>query len=105
MYIYTSNLHDGASFSIRCNASCIISYIDVHLHRTKKCVYILVTRVESMDEHQGKEYLACLCRPKQEKLGQSHYNHSIEWQGGVLAQECGDLISLFFRRKRESKSQ
>lgn len=56
-------------FSIRCNASCIISYIDVHLHRTKKCVYILVTRVESMDEHQGKEYLACLCRPKQEKLG------------------------------------
>ena len=38
-------------------------------------------------------------------MDQSHYNHSIEWQGGVLAQECGDLISLFFRRKRESKSQ
>jgi len=38
-------------------------------------------------------------------MNQSHYNHSIEWQGGVLAQECGDLISLFFRRKRESKSQ
>ena len=38
-------------------------------------------------------------------MNQSHYNHSIEWQGGVLAQECGDLISSFFRRKRESKSQ
>ncbi len=38
-------------------------------------------------------------------MDQSHYNHSIEWQGGVLAQECGDLISRFFRRKRESKSQ
>lgn len=38
-------------------------------------------------------------------MDQSHYNHSIEWQGGVLAQECGDLISSFFRRKRESKSQ
>lgn len=38
-------------------------------------------------------------------MDQSHYNHSIEWQGGVLAQECGDLISLFFRRERESKSQ
>ena len=37
-------------------------------------------------------------------MDQSHYNHSIEWQGGVLAQECGDLISSFFRRKRESKS-
>ncbi len=38
-------------------------------------------------------------------MDQSHYNHSIEWQCGVLAQECGDLISSFFRRKRESKSQ
>lgn len=38
-------------------------------------------------------------------MDQSHYNHSIEWQGGVLAQECGDLISRFFRRKRESKGQ
>ena len=38
-------------------------------------------------------------------MDQSHYNHSIEWQGGVLAQECGDLISSFFRRKRKSKSQ
>jgi len=38
-------------------------------------------------------------------MNQSHYNHSIEWQGGVLAQECGDLISSFFRRKRKSKSQ
>ncbi|MDA9352679.1 tRNA adenosine(34) deaminase TadA [Porticoccaceae bacterium] len=38
-------------------------------------------------------------------MDQSHYNHSIEWQGGLLAQECGDIISSFFRRKRESKSQ
>ena len=38
-------------------------------------------------------------------MDQSHYNHSIEWQGGVLAQQCGDLISSFFRRKRKSKSQ
>ncbi|MDB9999213.1 tRNA adenosine(34) deaminase TadA [Porticoccaceae bacterium] len=38
-------------------------------------------------------------------MDQSHYNHSIEWQGGVLAQECGDLISSFFRRKREYKGQ
>jgi tRNA(adenine34) deaminase len=38
-------------------------------------------------------------------MDQSHYNHSIEWQGGVLAQECGDLISSFFRRKRKSKIQ
>ena len=38
-------------------------------------------------------------------MDQSHYNHSIEWQGGVLAQECGDLISGFFRRKRDAKNQ
>ena len=38
-------------------------------------------------------------------MDQQHYNHNIEWQGGVLAQQCGDLISGFFRRKRDAKSQ
>lgn len=36
-------------------------------------------------------------------MDRDHYNHSIEWQGGVLAEECGEIISSFFRRKR-SKS-
>lgn len=31
----------------------------------------------------------------------NHYNHSMEWQGGVLAEECGEIISSFFRRKRD----
>ena len=30
-------------------------------------------------------------------MDSSHFNHSIEWQGGVLAQECGAIISDFFR--------
>lgn len=34
-------------------------------------------------------------------MDQDHYNHSIEWQGGVLAEQCGAIISDFFRRKRE----
>lgn len=38
-------------------------------------------------------------------MDQSHYNHSFEWVGGVLEQQCGDLISEFFRRKRERKSR
>ncbi len=38
-------------------------------------------------------------------MDHSHYNHSIDWSGGVLAQQCGDLISGFFRRKRDNKSQ
>jgi tRNA(adenine34) deaminase len=33
-------------------------------------------------------------------LDHSHFNHSIDWQGGVLADDCGQLISEFFRRKR-----
>jgi len=33
-------------------------------------------------------------------MDENHYNHSIEWQGGVLAEECGAIISNFFRRKR-----
>ena len=28
-------------------------------------------------------------------------NHRVEWQGGVLADECGTLITEFFRRKRQ----
>jgi tRNA(adenine34) deaminase len=33
-------------------------------------------------------------------LDNSHFNHSIDWRGGVLEQDCGHLISEFFRRKR-----
>lgn len=33
-------------------------------------------------------------------MDENHYNHSIEWQGGILAEECGEIISSFFRRKR-----
>ena len=33
-------------------------------------------------------------------MDESHYNHSIDWQGGVLAEECGAIISRFFRAKR-----
>ncbi|ETN93029.1 tRNA-specific adenosine deaminase [Gammaproteobacteria bacterium MOLA455] len=33
-------------------------------------------------------------------MDESHYNHSIEWQGGVLADECGAIMSGFFRAKR-----
>ena len=33
-------------------------------------------------------------------LDSNHYNHSIDWQGGVLEQDCSHLISEFFRRKR-----
>lgn len=38
-------------------------------------------------------------------MDHNHYNHSIQWSGGVLAQQCGDLISHFFRLKREDKSR
>lgn len=31
------------------------------------------------------------------------FNHDIEVTGGVLADECGGLLSEFFRAKRESK--
>ena len=38
-------------------------------------------------------------------LQQSPYNHSIEFQGGLLADECSALMSNFFRSKRKkSKS-
>jgi tRNA(adenine34) deaminase len=36
-------------------------------------------------------------------MDESHYNHSIEWQGGVLAEDCGGLISGFFRAKRAAE--
>jgi tRNA(adenine34) deaminase len=36
-------------------------------------------------------------------MDSSHFNHSIEWQGGVLAEECGSIISDFFRAKRVKK--
>ena len=30
----------------------------------------------------------------------THYNHKVEVVGGVLAEECSELISDFFRKKR-----
>lgn len=29
-----------------------------------------------------------------------HFNHTFDWQGGVLEQECGDLMKDFFRERR-----
>ena len=36
-------------------------------------------------------------------MDESHYNHSIEWQGGVLAEQCGAIMSGFFRAKRAAE--
>jgi len=36
-------------------------------------------------------------------LGDPRMNHHVEVQGGVLAQECGDKISAFFKLRREQK--
>ena len=33
-------------------------------------------------------------------LDQSHFNHSIDWVGGVLEQPCGALIRDFFKSRR-----
>ena len=33
-------------------------------------------------------------------LDLSHFNHSIEWKGGMLERECGALIKQFFRARR-----
>ena len=38
-------------------------------------------------------------------MDQDHYNHRVEVRGRVLAQQCGDLISGFFRHRRKNKSQ
>jgi len=38
-------------------------------------------------------------------MDESHYNHSIDWQGGVLAEECGAIISRFFRAKRAKEKR
>ena len=33
-------------------------------------------------------------------MDQSHFNHSIDWVGGVLEQPCGALIKDFFKSRR-----
>lgn len=33
-------------------------------------------------------------------LDESYLNHKVEWQGGVMADECGKLLSDFFRARR-----
>ena len=38
-------------------------------------------------------------------MDQEHYNHRVDVRGRVLEQQCGDLISGFFRHRRKNKSQ
>lgn len=33
-------------------------------------------------------------------MDMSHFNHTFEWQGGVLETECGDLMRDFFKSRR-----
>ncbi|MDF0534843.1 tRNA adenosine(34) deaminase TadA [Shewanella sp. A32] len=33
------------------------------------------------------------------------FNHQVQVSGGVLATECGELLSSFFRRRRQEKKQ
>jgi tRNA(Arg) A34 adenosine deaminase TadA len=34
-----------------------------------------------------------------------YYNHIFSWQGGLLGEEAGDLLSDFFRRRREEQKR
>jgi tRNA(adenine34) deaminase len=36
-------------------------------------------------------------------LGDPRMNHQVEVSGGILAKECGDKLSAFFRLRREQK--
>jgi tRNA(adenine34) deaminase len=36
-------------------------------------------------------------------IGDPRMNHHVEVNGGVLAQECGEKLSAFFRQRREQK--
>lgn len=33
-------------------------------------------------------------------LNEKHFNHQVEWQGGVLAQQCGLVLKEFFQERR-----
>ena len=33
-------------------------------------------------------------------LDEKHLNHRIEWRGGVIEKECGDILQAFFRQRR-----
>ena len=33
-------------------------------------------------------------------MDMSHFNHTFEWQGGILEAECGDLMRDFFKSRR-----
>jgi len=38
-------------------------------------------------------------------FAESRLNHQTGWQGGVLAEECGELLQTFFRRRRADKRE
>ena len=48
---------------------------------------------------------AGVIQSQQRFLDNSWLNYRVAWLGGVLADECGQCISAFFKRRREEKKQ
>ena len=41
------------------------------------------------------------CGSRVNILEENLFNHNIEVEGGVMKEECGELLTAFFRNKRE----
>lgn len=37
-------------------------------------------------------------------LDSGHFNHKVDWTGGVLAEPCGQILSQFFQKKRKNQA-
>lgn len=60
--------------------------------RIRRVVYGTTEPKAGMAESQGNLF------------AQSYFNHKVDVVGGVLAQECTDVIQAFFKRRRKEKS-
>ena len=38
-------------------------------------------------------------------LATAHFNHQIPWEGGLMAEECGEVLRQFFRSKRKQDAE
>ena len=77
----------------------------VTLEPCTMCVGVMVhSRIERV-VYGAPEPKAGAVQSRAQLLGAPYLNHYVRWQGGLLAEECSQQLSDFFRRRRAEKKQ
>jgi tRNA(adenine34) deaminase len=82
------------------NYRLINSHLYVTLEPCTMCLGAMIhARIERLSFGADDPKVGAV-RSQAQLLAAGGFNHQIHWQGGLMAEECGDVLRQFFRQKR-----